>query len=153
MDEIKFNDVESMAEMNPNDCNALQKLWQCIWRASSTAESDIQYLIEHLQWYSVCDPAKIFLTSKFSCLVFCNTTNKIEIGTSNRCGNHLHESLWWANQKYWAAVISYLLHSFLEVHKRFSAIHQAPQNVQLYWAKTSIPEPNQHVFLKTFIPF
>jgi hypothetical protein len=93
MDEIKFNDVESMAEMNPNDCNALQKLWQCIWRASSTAESDIQYLIEHLQWYSVCDPAKIFLTSKFSCLVFCNTTNKIEIGTSNRWENHLHESL------------------------------------------------------------
>jgi hypothetical protein len=30
--------------------------------------------------------------------------------------NHLDESLWWANQKHWAAVRSYLLHSFLQVH-------------------------------------
>jgi len=30
--------------------------------------------------------------------------------------DHLDESLWWANQKHWAAVKSYLLHSFLEVH-------------------------------------
>jgi hypothetical protein len=30
--------------------------------------------------------------------------------------NHLDQSLWWANQKHWAAVRSYLLHSFLQVH-------------------------------------
>jgi hypothetical protein len=26
--------------------------------------------------------------------------------------NHLDESVWWANQKHWATVRSYLLHSF-----------------------------------------
>jgi hypothetical protein len=30
--------------------------------------------------------------------------------------NHLDQSLWWANQKHWAAVRSYLLNSFLQVH-------------------------------------
>jgi hypothetical protein len=30
--------------------------------------------------------------------------------------NHLDQSLWWANQKHWAVVISYLLHSFLQVY-------------------------------------
>jgi hypothetical protein len=29
--------------------------------------------------------------------------------------NHLHQSLWWANQKHWVAVRSYLLLSFLQV--------------------------------------
>jgi hypothetical protein len=31
-------------------------------------------------------------------------------------GNHLDQSLWSTNQKYWAAVRSKFLHSFLEVH-------------------------------------
>jgi len=35
--------------------------------------------------------------------------------------NHLDQSLWSTNQKYWAAVRSNLLHSFLEVHN-----HVAP---------------------------
>jgi len=30
--------------------------------------------------------------------------------------NHLDQSLWWTNQKHWATVRSYLLHSFLQVH-------------------------------------
>jgi hypothetical protein len=30
--------------------------------------------------------------------------------------NHLDQSLWWANQKHWAAVRSYLLNSLLQVH-------------------------------------
>jgi len=30
--------------------------------------------------------------------------------------NHLNQLLWWTNQKYWAAVRSYLLHSFLQGH-------------------------------------
>jgi hypothetical protein len=33
---------------------------------------------------SVCDPAKIFFTSKFSCVLFCNPTHKTETGTANR---------------------------------------------------------------------
>jgi hypothetical protein len=28
----------------------------------------------------------------------------------------MDQSLWWANQKHWAAVRSYSLHSFLQVH-------------------------------------
>jgi len=32
--------------------------------------------LEHPHWCSVCDPAKIFLTSKFSYLLFCNPTRK-----------------------------------------------------------------------------
>ncbi len=103
----------------------------------------------HLQRCSVCDPAQIFFTSKFSCLVFCNTTNKIEIGTSNRWGNHLHQSLWWANQKHWAAVMSYLLHSFLEVH----TIYQPSQTVQLYWAKTMFLSQTSMFFFLKIIPF
>ncbi len=30
--------------------------------------------------------------------------------------NHQDESLWWANQKHWAEIRSYLSHSFLQVH-------------------------------------
>ncbi len=32
-----------------------------------------------------CDPPKIFFTSMFSYLLFCNPTHKTEIGTANRC--------------------------------------------------------------------
>jgi hypothetical protein len=54
---------------------------------------------------------EIFFTSKFSYLLFCNRTHKSETGIAN----HLHQSLWWANQKHWAPVRSYLLHSFLHL--------------------------------------
>jgi hypothetical protein len=74
-----------------------------------------------IQRCSVYDPAKIFFTSKFSHVLFCNPTHKTEAGAANRWGgrlivNHMDESLWWANQKHWAAVRSYLLHSFVQVH-------------------------------------
>jgi hypothetical protein len=39
-----------------------------------------------------------------------------QIGEGLLIANHLDQSLWWANQKHWAAVRSYLIHSFLEVH-------------------------------------
>jgi hypothetical protein len=39
---------------------------------------------EHLHWCSVCDPAKIFLTSKFSYLPFSNPTHKTKTWTANR---------------------------------------------------------------------
>ncbi len=38
------------------------------------------------------------------------------IGGGLLIANHLDQSLWWANQKYWAVVRSYLLHSFLQMH-------------------------------------
>jgi hypothetical protein len=40
--------------------------------------------LEHLQRCSLCDPAKIFFTSKFSYLLFC--THKTETGRANRWG-------------------------------------------------------------------
>jgi hypothetical protein len=40
--------------------------------------------LEHLQRCSVCDPAKIFLTSKFSYLPFFNPTHQNKTGTANR---------------------------------------------------------------------
>jgi hypothetical protein len=40
---------------------------------------------ENLQQCSVCDPGEIFLTSKFSCLVFSNwAPHKTKTGTPNR---------------------------------------------------------------------
>ncbi len=51
---------------------------------------------------------------------FDNPTNKTVTGTAYMWGlliaNHLDQSLWSTNQKYWPAVRSNLLHSFLEVH-------------------------------------
>jgi hypothetical protein len=41
--------------------------------------------LDHLQWCSVCDPAKIFFTSMFTYLLFGNPTLKTEIGTAYRC--------------------------------------------------------------------
>jgi hypothetical protein len=44
------------------------------------------FTYEHLQLYSICDPAKIYFTSKFSYVLFCNPTHKTETGTANRWG-------------------------------------------------------------------
>jgi hypothetical protein len=51
-----------------------------------------------IQRCSVYDPAKIFFTSKFSHVLFCNPTHKTEGGAANRWGgrlivNHMDESL------------------------------------------------------------
>jgi hypothetical protein len=58
--------------------------------------------------------------SKFSCCFFGNPTKKTITRTAQIWGlliaNHLYQSLWSTNQKYWATVRSNLLHSFLEVH-------------------------------------
>jgi hypothetical protein len=44
---------------------------------------ELSTVLEHLQRCSVCDPAKIFLTSKFSYLPFFNHTHKNKTGTAN----------------------------------------------------------------------
>jgi hypothetical protein len=83
--------------------------------------------LDHLQRCSVCDPVKIFFISKFSYVLLCNPTNKTETGTANNrwggllIANHTDQSLRWANQKHWASVRSYLLHSFLQVQVGFSS--------------------------------
>jgi hypothetical protein len=60
----------------------------------------------------VCDPAKMFFTSKFSYLSSCNPTHKTETGTANKqvrgvlIANHLDQSLlWWVNQKHSSAAV------------------------------------------------
>ncbi len=48
---------------------------------------------------------------------------------------HLDQSLWWANQKHWAAFRSYLV-LFLVRSQPCCAFYQPTQSVQLCWAKT-----------------
>jgi hypothetical protein len=59
-----------------------------------------------------CDLAKIFLTSKFSYLDFCNPTHKTETRTANMwellIANHLDKSLCLANRKQGVVVRSHL---------------------------------------------
>jgi hypothetical protein len=68
--------------------------------------------LEHPQQCSVCEPAKIFLISKFTFVYFFATS---PWGTVKRgrilLANYLDWSLWLANQKQGAPVRSYLLHS------------------------------------------
>jgi hypothetical protein len=55
--------------------------------------------------------------------------------------NHLDQSLWSTNQKYWAAVKSNLLHSFLEVHNcvvpftSHGTLHEFGAEKPISWAK------------------
>ncbi len=51
-------------------------------------------LQEHLQQNSVCDPVKIFFTSKFSYVLFCNPAHKTETGTTNRWGTTNSKTTW-----------------------------------------------------------
>jgi len=80
---------------------------------------------------------------------FLNPTHKSETGTVNRCGitiaNHRHQSIWWANQKHWAAVRSYLLHSFLQVHNVAAPFTSHRKLCNYGGAKTIFHEPNHHV--------
>jgi hypothetical protein len=70
--------------------------------------------LDHLQWCSVCDFAKLFFTSMFSYLLFCKPPHKTEIGTAYRCRTTNSKSPG-PKQKHWLIVRSYLLHSFLHV--------------------------------------
>jgi hypothetical protein len=96
--------------------------------------------LEHLQWCSVCDPAKIFFASKFSYILFCNpTTHKTktgqQIGGGLVIGNHLDRSVWYANQKQSSSQIIFIT-LFSAGAQHCCAFHQPPQTVQLCWAKT-----------------
>jgi hypothetical protein len=83
--------------------------------------------------------------SKFSWFSFGNPTNKTVTGTAYTRGliivNHLNQSLWSTNQKYWAAVRSNLLHSFLEVHNcvgpftSHCELHEFGTEKPISWAK------------------
>jgi hypothetical protein len=75
-----------------------------------------------------------------------------QIGGALQIANHLDQSLWWANEKHWAAVRSYLLYSFLQVHS--SAAHFTGHGIVHNYAepKPYFPEPNWHI-LYFFIQF
>jgi hypothetical protein len=47
---------------------------------------NISHNFEHPHLCSGCEPAKIFLTSKFSYLLFCNLAHKTETRAENRVG-------------------------------------------------------------------
>jgi hypothetical protein len=83
---------------------------QCVYPQQIT-------VLEHPHWCSVCDPAQMFLTSKFSHLLFYNATHKTETKTANRwellIANNLDQSLWLANQKQGEVIRSSLLDSSL----------------------------------------
>jgi hypothetical protein len=64
--------------------------------------------------------------------------------------NHLDQSLWWANQKQWPEVRSYLLHSFLQVHIVAAAPCTTHGRVCNYIEPRLFSEPNRHIFL-TFL--
>jgi hypothetical protein len=44
------------------------------------------FWLKHFRQCSICDNTKIFFTSKFNYVLFCNPTNKTKIGTTNRWG-------------------------------------------------------------------
>jgi hypothetical protein len=78
-----------------------------------------------------------------SVLFWCNPTNKTETGDSKYVGgllitNHLDRSLWCANQKHWAAVRSYLLHSFLQVGAQCCCFYQPWHGAQIMLSQKPI---------------
>jgi hypothetical protein len=78
-------------------------------------------------------------------LFFGNPTNKTKLELHIHGGlliaNHLDQSLWSTNQKYWAAVMCNLLHSFWEVHNSvvpFTShvkLHEFVAQKPISWAK------------------
>jgi hypothetical protein len=92
--------------------------------AELAGPTDFAFL-EHLQW---CSPYvtlhKYFSHPSLVIHFFSTPLMKLKLGqgTAKRWGttiskpNHLDESVWWANQKHWATVRSYWLHSFMQVN-------------------------------------
>ncbi len=94
----------------------------------------------------------VTLDNKIKCLswavfVFFGATqpNKTVTGTANTwellIANHLDQSLWSTNQKYWAALRSNLLHSFSEVQNSVAPftshgkLHESGAEKPISWAK------------------
>jgi len=118
-------------------CACIQELWLVTkiwgWGWTLFMQSWWQWTVgkglEHLQRCSVCDPGKIFFTSKFSTLL--QSTHKTETGTANRWGTPNSKPperiiTMGHSEKHWAGVRSYLLQSF----------HRPRQRAQLCGAKT-----------------
>ncbi len=69
-----------------------------------------------------------------------------QIGGRLLIANHLDQSVWWANQKHWPAVKSYLLHSFLQVHNATGPFTSHYCKLCIMLSQNHFPDPNrQHV--------
>jgi hypothetical protein len=79
-----------------------------LWR-SVTPEDDLRASLAALRRKYFSHPSLVMYS-------FATPPTKLKLGQQIGGGllitNHLDQSLWWANQKHWAAVRSYLLHSF-----------------------------------------
>ncbi len=68
----------------------LQRPQRNVWRKNPPNSPYVKAsqiaIWEHLQRCSVCHSAKIFFTSQFSYVLFCNPTHKTETGATNRWG-------------------------------------------------------------------
>jgi hypothetical protein len=82
--------------------------------------------LEHLQWCSVCNPAKISLTCKFTFLLFPTPPVKSKTGTANR---------WETSNKNSPGPIKLSSQSTAGV-RLCSVFYQPQQTVQKCWAKT-----------------
>jgi len=100
-----------------------------------------------------------FSTSKFSYLLFCNPIHKTETGTAKIGGESTNNKTTWTNhydslnQRHWAAVRSYSLHSFQQVQNRTPFTSHSKQTVQLCWAKTIFTWAKPACFDFFFIQF
>ncbi len=95
--------------------------------------------LEHLQRCSVCDLAKIFFTSKFSYVPFCNPTHKTETGTANRWGT--------TNSKPANRNTEQLGHIYYTLFCRCRALQRflpATATRAIMWSQNHFTEPNRH---------
>jgi hypothetical protein len=92
--------------------------------------------------------------SKYSCFIFGNPANKTVTVTAYMwellIANHVDQSLWLTNQKYWAAIRSNLLHSFLEVHNCVAPF-TSHRKLHKLGAENQFPELNRHIL--TFLQY
>jgi hypothetical protein len=106
-----------------------EKLWIYTWSISSGAR-----YVTLQKWFSHAN-----------LVIYSFATQHIKLKLGQQIGerlliaNHLDESLWWANQRHWAAVKSILCYCFGQVafHSHHKACNYAEPNY--------FPDPNRHV--------
>ncbi len=105
--------------------------------------SNTPYYLEHPHQCLVCDPAKIFLTSKFVYLLFCNPTHKTEI--ANRWEllrtNYLNQSLCLAKLKI-GSKSGQIIFITLFSNRYIAVLSLLPTSAN--WAYTIVPLPFWH---------
>jgi len=112
---------------------------------------------KHLQRCKVCDRAKYFSHPSLVMYSFATPPIKLKLGQQTGGGllitNHLHQSLWWTNQKYRAPVKSYLLHSFFFQVQRSGEPFTSHGNVRNYAEPKRFSWVNRHIldFLHRFL--